>query len=145
MKKVLESITNIVCNLFIAIIFWFGFYFLVMLKLIKINPEHLLSYFGWNDADVALWNIQNMLASKAIIIAVIILALWIILFFRRFFTEKKSISKISSWIIIKSIIMIIIIKFSRFILWLASDYTTHLENSQWANIEYNTNLYNEQI
>jgi hypothetical protein len=141
MKKFLENITNIACNLFILIIIWFWFYFLLMLKLINIDLNNLLNYFGWNEADVALWNIRNILTPKFVIIIAIILLIWIWLFFRNFFTEKKSISKISLWIIIKSIIMIIIIKFSRFILWLITDYTTHLENKEWANIEYNTNLY----
>ena len=141
MKKSLESVINIVCNLFIFIAMLFWFYFLVMLKLIKINPENLSNYFWWSDADVALWNIRNVLSTKFVIILLIILLLWIWMFCRRFFTEKKSVSKISLWIMIKAIIMIIIVKFWWFLLWAATDYTTHLENNQWANIEYNLTLY----
>ena len=141
MKKTLETILNIICNLFIVIIMWFWFYFLVMLKLVKIDPSSLWNYFWWNEADVALWNIRNVLSTKFVIILLIILLLWIWMFCRRFFTEKKSVSKISLWIMIKAIIMIIIVKFWRFLLWAATDYTTHLENNQWANIEYNLTLY----
>ena len=141
MKKTLESIINVLCNLFIIIAIWFWFYFLVMLKLAKVNPENLLNYFWWGGEDVALWNIWNILASKFTIIFLVILVLWIALFFRRFFTEKKTISKVSLWIIIKSIILIVIIKCSRFLLWALTDYTTHLENNQWATAEYSTTLY----
>ena len=141
MKKTLETILNIICNLFILIIMWFWIYFLVMLKLIKIDPNTLWSYFWWNEADIALWNIRNVLNTKFVIILLIILLFWMWIFCLRFFTEKKSVSKISLWIMIKSIIMIIIVKCWRFLLWATTDYTTHLENNQWANIEYNTTLY----
>ena len=68
MKKTLETILNIICNLFIVIIMWFWFYFLVMLKLVKIDPSSLWNYFWWNEADVALWNIRNVLSTKFVII-----------------------------------------------------------------------------
>jgi hypothetical protein len=142
MKKSLESIINVICDLFIFIAILFWFYFLLMLKLIKINPENLSNYFWWSDADVALWNIWNTLSLKFTIIFLIILVLWLGLYSRKFFTEDKNVSEVLSWIVIKSIIMIVIIKCSRFLLWVLVDYTTHLENNQWALIEYSTTSYN---
>jgi len=141
MKKILEITCDFICNFLIFIVIWFWFYFLVMFKLLEINPEILSDFFGWNDADVALWNIRNTISSKFVIIFVIMLFLWIWLFCRRFFTEKKNISKKSLWIIIKSIILIVLIECSRFLLWIASDYTAKLENNQWANVGYNTSYF----